>query len=126
VQLVGGLETLYGEGVRVFAEVGPKKVLASFAEDCLGERGDVVTLATNNPKKGPEASFGAALAYLYSVGRGRARAAASRLLPGSSRGPAQALRSRCARRPHPFASRRALLPSPRRPRTASTSGKTDT
>ena len=70
VQFVDGLDTLYAQGVRVFVEVGPKKVLASFAEECLSERGDIVALATNNPKKGPEASFGAALAYLYSIGRG--------------------------------------------------------
>lgn len=71
VQFVKGLATLYREGARVFIEVGPKKVLASFAEEELGDRGDVVALATNNPKKGPQASFGAALAYLYSIGRGR-------------------------------------------------------
>ncbi len=74
VQFVQGLESLYREGVRVFVEVGPKKVLASFAEEAFEDRKDsIVALATNNPKKGPEASFGAALAYLYSVGRGRAR-----------------------------------------------------
>jgi malonyl CoA-acyl carrier protein transacylase len=73
VQFVDGLETLYESGVRVFVEVGPKKVLASFAEEVLSERGDIVALATNNPKKGPEASFGAALAYLYSIGRGNPR-----------------------------------------------------
>ena len=74
VQFVQGLESLYREGARVFVEVGPKKVLASFAEDAFEDRKDsIVALATNNPKKGPEASFGAALAYLYSVGRGRAR-----------------------------------------------------
>jgi len=73
VQFTAGLETLYREGVRVFVEVGPKKVLASFAEECLGDREDIVALATNNPKAGPEASFGAALAYLYSIGRGRPR-----------------------------------------------------
>ncbi|MBI5535343.1 MAG: SDR family oxidoreductase [Deltaproteobacteria bacterium] len=73
VQFVQGLRTLYRDGVRVFVEVGPKKVLASFAEDAFDDKGDIVALATNNPKKGPEASFGAALAYLYSVGRGRAR-----------------------------------------------------
>ncbi len=73
VEFVDGLETLYESGVRVFVEVGPKKVLASFAEEVLSERGDIVALATNNPKKGPEASFGAALAYLYSIGRGNPR-----------------------------------------------------
>ena len=73
VQFVDGLETLYNEGVRVFVEVGPRKVLASFAEEYLGDKEDAVALATNNPKTGPEASFGAALAYLYSIGRGQPR-----------------------------------------------------
>lgn len=78
VQFVDGLETLYEAGVRVFVEVGPRKVLASFAEEVLSERGDIVALATNNPKTGAEASFGAALAYLYSIGRGN---------PGTPDGP---------------------------------------
>ena len=73
VQFVDGLETLYELGVRVFVEVGPKKVLASFAEEAHADKGDIVALATNNPKKGPEASFGAALAYLYSIRRGNPR-----------------------------------------------------
>ncbi len=81
VQFVDGLETLYEAGVRVFVEVGPKKVLASFAEEVLSERGDIVALATNNPKKGPEASFGAALAYLYSIGRGNPRKQATPQAP---------------------------------------------
>ena len=38
VQFVKGLETCYREGARVFVEVGPKRVLAGFAEDVLGEQ----------------------------------------------------------------------------------------
>ena len=50
VQFVKGLRTLYEAGARVFVEVGPKKALQGFAEDVLGERGDVVSLFTNHPK----------------------------------------------------------------------------
>ena len=44
VQFVKGLRTLYDAGARVFVEVGPKKALQGFAEDVLGDRGDVVSL----------------------------------------------------------------------------------
>ena len=52
VQFVKGLHTLYDAGARVFVEVGPKKALQGFAEDVLGDRGDVVSLFTNHPKLG--------------------------------------------------------------------------
>ena len=44
VQFVKGLETLYKAGARVFVETGPKKALQGFAEDVLGEYGDVLSL----------------------------------------------------------------------------------
>jgi len=71
VQFVKGLRTLYDAGVRVFVEVGPKKALQGFAEDVLGERGDVVSLFTNHPKFGDVASFNQALCGLYAAGLGR-------------------------------------------------------
>jgi acyl transferase domain-containing protein len=46
VQFVKGLETLYGAGVRVFVETGPKKALYGFAEEVLGGKGDVLALFT--------------------------------------------------------------------------------
>ena len=52
VQFVKGLRTLYDAGARVFVEVGPKKALQGFAEEVLGDRGDVVSLFTNHPKVG--------------------------------------------------------------------------
>jgi acyl transferase domain-containing protein len=52
VQFVKGLRTLYEAGARVFVEVGPKKALQGFAEDVLGDRGDVLSLFTNHPKFG--------------------------------------------------------------------------
>ncbi len=70
VQFVKGLHTLYEAGARIFVEVGPKKALQGFAEDVLGERGDVVSLFTNHPKFGDIASFNQALCGLYAAGLG--------------------------------------------------------
>jgi len=71
VQFIKGLRTLYDAGARIFVEVGPKKALQGFAEDVLGERGDVVSLFTNHPKFGDIASFNQALCGLYAAGLGR-------------------------------------------------------
>ena len=76
VQFVKGLRTLYEAGARVFVEVGPKKALQGFAEDVLGDRGDVLSLFTNHPKFGDIASFNQALCGLYAAGLGRGRAEA--------------------------------------------------
>ena len=74
VQFVKGLQTLYDAGARVFVEVGPKKALQGFAEEVLGDRGDVVSLFTNHPKVGDIPSFNQALCALYAAGLGRGRA----------------------------------------------------
>jgi acyl transferase domain-containing protein/NAD(P)-dependent dehydrogenase (short-subunit alcohol dehydrogenase family) len=71
VQFVKGLQTLYGAGARVFVEVGPKKALQGFAEEVLGERGDVVSLFTNHPKVGDLPAFNQALCAMYAAGLGR-------------------------------------------------------
>ncbi len=73
VQFVKGLQTLYGAGARVFVEVGPKKALQGFAEEVLGERGDVVSLFTNHPKIGDIPAFNQALCAMYAAGLGRGR-----------------------------------------------------
>ncbi len=70
VQFVKGLNTLYNAGARVFIEVGPKKALQGFAEEVLGERGDVISLFTNHPKVGDIPSFNQALCALYAAGSG--------------------------------------------------------
>ncbi len=71
VQFVKGLQTLYDAGARVFVETGPKKALQGFAEDVLGERGDVISLFTNHPKLGDAMAFNQALCGLYAAGVGR-------------------------------------------------------
>ncbi|HKN20099.1 MAG TPA: beta-ketoacyl synthase N-terminal-like domain-containing protein, partial [Terracidiphilus sp.] len=73
VQFVKGLRTLYDAGARIFVEVGPKKALQGFAEEVLGDRGDVVSLFTNHPKVGDIPSFNQALCGLYAAGLGRGR-----------------------------------------------------
>ncbi|MFZ0138825.1 MAG: SDR family oxidoreductase [Candidatus Sulfotelmatobacter sp.] len=78
VQFVKGLRTLYDAGARLFVEVGPKKALQGFAEDVLGEDGDVVSLFTNHPKVGDIPAFNQALCCLYSAGLGRGTPEAAR------------------------------------------------
>ena len=78
VQFVKGLETLYAAGARVFVETGPKKALQGFAEDVLGDRGDVVSLFTNHPKLGDVVAFNQALCGLYAAGLGGAPVEPSR------------------------------------------------
>jgi acyl transferase domain-containing protein/NAD(P)-dependent dehydrogenase (short-subunit alcohol dehydrogenase family) len=70
VQFVKGLRTLYDAGARVFIEVGPKRALQGFAEDVLGERGDVVSIFSNHPRVGDLVSFNQALCGLYAAGLG--------------------------------------------------------
>jgi acyl transferase domain-containing protein len=81
VQFVKGLNTLYNAGARVFIEVGPKKPLQGFAEEVLGERGDVISLFTNHPKVGDIPSFNQALCALYAAGLGRGQADVSCEIP---------------------------------------------
>ncbi|HZM10480.1 MAG TPA: beta-ketoacyl synthase N-terminal-like domain-containing protein, partial [Candidatus Limnocylindrales bacterium] len=76
VQFVKGLQTLYDAGARIFVEVGPKKALQGFAEEVLGDRGDVVTFFTNHPKVGDVVSFNQALCGMYAAGLGSAEAEA--------------------------------------------------
>ncbi len=92
VQFVKGLRTLYDAGARIFVEVGPKKALQGFAEDVLGDRGDVVSLFTNHPKFGDIASFNQALCGLYAAGLGRGISEVSVEKPAAfiSRAPAPA------------------------------------
>jgi len=80
VQFVKGLRTLHAAGARVFVEVGPKKALQGFAEDVLGERGDVLALFTNHPKIADLAAFNQALCGLYAAGLGRGTSEATILV----------------------------------------------
>ena len=77
VQFIKGLRTLYDAGVRVFVETGPKKALHGFAEEVLGDRGDVLSLFTNHPKFTDFVAFNQALCGLYAAGLGRGQDATS-------------------------------------------------
>jgi len=114
VQFVKGLHTLYEAGARIFVEVGPKKALQGFAEDVLGDRGDVVSLFTNHPKFGDTASFNQALCGLYAAGLGRGTAAVSSEKPAASVSAALAP----AEKPKPIAAApsAASIPIPPSPR----------
>ncbi|HEY3357012.1 MAG TPA: acyltransferase domain-containing protein, partial [Polyangia bacterium] len=90
VQFARGLETLYRLGARVFVEVGPRRVLASFVEDVLGDRDDVVALCTNQSKKGDLESLAEALAGLAAAGLGAPRAEAAIELARGARGEGEA------------------------------------
>ena len=84
VQFVKGLNTLYNAGARVFIEVGPKKALQGFAEEVLGERGDIISVFTNHPKVGDIPSFNQALCALYAAGLGRGKAEAAAEIPAKA------------------------------------------
>jgi len=114
VQFVKGLRTLYEAGARIFVEVGPKKALQGFAEDVLGDRGDVVSLFTNHPKFGDIASFNQALCGLYAAGLGRGTAEVSpeKVAATISAAPSS------AERPRPM----AVATGASAPRTQSVSG----
>ncbi|TLN17874.1 acyltransferase domain-containing protein, partial [bacterium] len=81
VQFIRGIETLYARGARVFAEVGPKRVLNALATDILKDKGDVTIVATNHPRKGARTSFNEALAGLYAAGVGPRSESQDRALP---------------------------------------------
>ncbi len=84
VQFVGGLETLYDAGARLFVEVGPKRALHGFAEDVLGAtHTDAQALFTNHPKLGDLVSFNQALAGIYAAGLGTPAPAVAAPVPAA-------------------------------------------
>ncbi len=77
VQFIKGMNTLYDNGVRIFAEIGPKRVLNSLANDNLKGKTDVTLLSTNHPRKGAVVSFNEALCGMLAAGVLPAGAASS-------------------------------------------------
>jgi malonyl CoA-acyl carrier protein transacylase len=67
VRWAQSLERMFALGARVFVEVGPRKVLASFVEDAL-PAGQALAVSTNQPKLGDLASLAQALAALGAAG----------------------------------------------------------
>ena len=114
VQFVKGLETLYQAGARVFVETGPKKALQGFAEDVLGECGDVLSLFTNHPKFGDIVAFNQALCGLYSAGLGSGQVEAGHEITASAERaqPAPSTPAANTQPPPPVAPTNARNPEP--------------
>ncbi|MCB9654864.1 MAG: SDR family NAD(P)-dependent oxidoreductase [Deltaproteobacteria bacterium] len=85
VQFIKGLNTLYGHGIRLFIELGPKKALHGFVEDVFASKDDVVALFTNHPKVGEVPAFNQALAGAYAAGFGATKQATQSVAPSSIR-----------------------------------------
>ena len=66
VEWVKTLRRLYSEGIRIFLECGPKRVMSNLTLDTLSS--DVVALPTNHPKKGGMLQFLETLAALAAEG----------------------------------------------------------
>ena len=65
------MQTMYDEGVRIFLEVGPKRVLNALATDNFKRKKlDVTILATNHRRKGAISSINEALCGLFAAGVG--------------------------------------------------------
>jgi acyl transferase domain-containing protein/NAD(P)H-dependent flavin oxidoreductase YrpB (nitropropane dioxygenase family)/NAD(P)-dependent dehydrogenase (short-subunit alcohol dehydrogenase family)/phosphopantetheinyl transferase (holo-ACP synthase) len=62
VEWVKSLRRLYNDGVRIFLEVGPKRILTNLTLETLSE--DVLALPTNHPRKGGVVQFMEALTAL--------------------------------------------------------------
>jgi phosphopantetheine--protein transferase-like protein len=67
VEWVKTLRRLHSEGIRLFVECGPKRVLTNLTLDTLPQ-GEVVALPTNHPKKGGILQFMETLAALAAEG----------------------------------------------------------
>ncbi len=119
VQFVKGLRTLYDAGARIFVEVGPKKALQGFAEEVLGDRGDVVTFFTNHPKVGDIVSFNQALCGLFAAGLGRGVAEAALEIPEKPAVQSESAIAASANSAKPAPQSAATLPSPTAPSGAS-------
>lgn len=66
VEWVKSLRKMYSEGIRIFVECGPKRVMTNLTIDTLPA--DVLALPTNHPKKGGVAQFLEAAAALAAEG----------------------------------------------------------
>ena len=66
VEWVKTLRRLYSEGIRIFLECGPKRVMSNLTLDTLSQ--DAVALPTNHPKKGGMLQLMETLAALAAEG----------------------------------------------------------
>jgi malonyl CoA-acyl carrier protein transacylase len=68
VEWTGQVDRMYADGVRVFVEVGPKRVLTAFVSSILEKKEDAIALASNHPKRGGLHEFNETLAGLEAAG----------------------------------------------------------
>ncbi|MFH1620194.1 MAG: acyltransferase domain-containing protein, partial [bacterium] len=68
VEFIKQLERMYADGVRMFVECGPKRVLSAFATGTFHDKKDIFILSSNHPKRGGILEFNDALANLTSQG----------------------------------------------------------
>ncbi|MBI4423664.1 MAG: acyltransferase domain-containing protein, partial [Elusimicrobia bacterium] len=68
VEFIRQIERLYKDGVRLFVEVGPKRVLSAFTTSILESKPDAAALSSNHPKRGGILEFNDLLAKLAAEG----------------------------------------------------------
>ncbi|MBI4347542.1 MAG: acyltransferase domain-containing protein, partial [Elusimicrobia bacterium] len=68
VEFIRQIERMYKDGVRLFVEVGPKRVLSAFSTSILEDKPGALALSSNHPKRGGVLEFNDLLARLASEG----------------------------------------------------------
>ena len=68
VEWIKQIDLAYQRGVRLFVEVGPKRVLSAFVTNTLADKKDIRVLASNHPKKGGINEFNDLMANLAAAG----------------------------------------------------------
>ncbi|MBI2069648.1 MAG: SDR family NAD(P)-dependent oxidoreductase [Elusimicrobia bacterium] len=68
VEFIRQIERMHADGVRLFVEVGPKRVLTALTSGILEQAADVVVAASNHPKRGGVYEFQELLARIFAEG----------------------------------------------------------
>lgn len=68
VEWIKQVELAYQRGVRLFIEVGPKRILSAFVTNTLEGKKDIRVLASNHPKRGGITEFNDLMANLAAAG----------------------------------------------------------
>lgn len=68
VEWIKQVELAYERGVRLFIEVGPKRILSAFVMNTLTDKKDIRVLASNHPKRGGIMEFNDLMANLAAAG----------------------------------------------------------
>lgn len=68
VEWIKQVELAYERGVRLFIEVGPKRILSAFVINTLTDKKDIRVLASNHPKRGGITEFNDLMANLVAAG----------------------------------------------------------